>query len=196
MLAVAALGWYWPILSAMLSQTFSTRIHGALLGGGTAALATALGTLPILFSQNFSQRTYDSFLGFGAGVMLAATAFSLVLPAIAAATAQGASPMLASAIVGGGILLGAALILLLSQLPAHQFLSHSADAAVQFSLRRAWLFVAAVAVHNLPEGLAIGVAYGGIDTGQANTLATGIAIQDIPEGMVVALALRTVGYGK
>jgi ZIP family zinc transporter len=58
------------------------------------------------------------------------------------------------------------------------------------------LFVWAVALHNLPEGLAIGVAYGGVDLGKANSLATGISIQDVPEGLVVALALRTVGYGR
>jgi ZIP family zinc transporter len=63
-------------------------------------------------------------------------------------------------------------------------------------MKRAWLFVWAVALHNLPEGLAIGVAYGGIDVAKANSLATGISIQDVPEGLVVALALRTVGYGR
>ena len=65
----------------------SPNLRAALLGGGTAAAATALGTLPILFSQNFSKRTYDCFLGFGAGVMLGATAFSLVIPALAASKA-------------------------------------------------------------------------------------------------------------
>ena len=64
------------------------------------------------------------------------------------------------------------------------------------SLRRAWLFIWAVALHNLPEGLAIGVAYAGIDVEKANSLTTGISIQDVPEGLVVALALRTVGYGR
>ena len=63
-------------------------------------------------------------------------------------------------------------------------------------MTRAWLFVGAVAIHNLPEGLAIGVGYGGVDATKAHTLATGIAIQDIPEGLVVAIALRSVGYGR
>ena len=61
------------------------RMKGALLGGLFAACATALGTVPVLLSQRFSQRTYDSMLGFGAGVMLAASSFSLVIPALAAA---------------------------------------------------------------------------------------------------------------
>jgi ZIP family zinc transporter len=189
---VCAVGWY-----LFGHQDFATaRMQGALLGGGMAALATALGTLPILFSQNFSQRTYDSFLGFGAGVMLAAASFSLVVPAIVASKEQGASAMTASLMVGGGILLGSLLILLLARVPTHNLLDGAGSAEQQSSLRRAWLFVAAVALHNVPEGLAIGVAYAGIDVAQANSLATGVSIQDVPEGLVVALALRTVGYGK
>ena len=64
-------------------------MRGALIGGSIAALATALGTLPVLLSQQFSQRTYDTLLGFGAGVMLAASSFSLIIPALAAAKSQG-----------------------------------------------------------------------------------------------------------
>jgi ZIP family zinc transporter len=161
-----------------------------------AAAATALGTLPILLSQNFSNRTYDSFLGFGAGVMLGATAFSLVIPALAAAKAGGAGSWGASLSVGAGIMLGAALLLVLDRcistdgIPAHD------DPRTSHSLKRAWLFVWAVALHNLPEGLAIGVAYAGVEVEKANSLAAGISIQDVPEGLVVALALRTVGYGR
>lgn len=174
----------------------SPQMRGALLGGGTAALATALGTLPVLFAQKFSQRTYDGFLGFGAGVMLAATAFSLVIPALAVAKEQGAGAIGASAIVGGGILLGTALLLLLDRGTEGNNLAPAIDESVIYanSLRRAWLFVLAVALHNLPEGLAIGVAYAGVDVDKANMLATGISIQDVPEGLVVALALRSVGY--
>lgn len=177
-------------------QAFDASVHGALLGGATAALATALGTLPVLFSQNFSQRTYDGFLGFGAGVMLAATAFSLVIPAIGAAKGAGAGPFEASLTVGAGILLGMGLVLLLDRCVRHNAILDGVDPARSDSLKRAWLFVAAVAIHNLPEGLAIGVAYAGVDITKAHSLATGISIQDVPEGLVVALALRTVGYGR
>jgi ZIP family zinc transporter len=170
----------------------SATMHAALLGGATAAAATALGTLPVLFSQNFSKRSYDGFLGFGAGVMLGATAFSLVVPALAAARASGAGAWEASLLAGAGMLLGAGLILVLSRAAAPaQVLASDLRG---HSLRRAWLFVTAVALHNLPEGLAIGVAYAGIDIEKAHTLATGVSIQDVPEGLVVALALRTVGY--
>jgi len=174
----------------------SPNLRAALLGGGTAAAATALGTLPILFSQNFSKRTYDCFLGFGAGVMLGATAFSLVIPALAASKAGGAGNWGASLTVGAGIMLGATLLLLMGRFISTDGILDTEDARMSHSMRRAWLFVWAVALHNLPEGLAIGVAYGGIDLSKANSLATGISIQDVPEGLVVALALRTVGYGR
>jgi ZIP family zinc transporter len=178
----------------------SPNLRGALLGGGTAAAATALGTIPVLLSQNFSKRTYDCFLGFGAGVMLGATAFSLVIPALAASKAAGAGNWGASLQVGAGVMAGAALLLVLDRLvSADGILAQEEDgqaARMTHSMKRAWLFVWAVALHNLPEGLAIGVAYGGIDLSKANSLATGISIQDVPEGLVVALALRTVGYGR
>jgi ZIP family zinc transporter len=184
------------MLGSLVAQLMSAnlKMHAALLGGATAAAATALGTLPVLFSQNFSKRTYDGFLGFGAGVMLGATAFSLVIPALAAARASGAGPWEASLLAGTGIMLGAGAILLMGRaIEPAQVLENNAGAS---SLRRAWLFVTAVALHNLPEGMAIGVAYAGIDIEKAHSLTTGISIQDVPEGLVVALALRTVGYSR
>lgn len=170
-------------------------VRGALAGGMAAALATAAGTLPVLLAQGVSQRLYDAALGLGAGIMLAATAFSLVLPAIAASKAGGATPFGASVTVGGGIALGMAAVLLLGRIADHGAPAQPLPGAAM-PVRHAWLFVAAVAIHNLPEGLAIGVAYAGVDALKAHSLATGIAIQDIPEGLVVAMALRAVGYGR
>jgi ZIP family zinc transporter len=174
----------------------ASNLRAALIGGGTAAAATALGTIPVLLSQNFSKRTYDCFLGFGAGVMLGATSFSLVIPALAAAKAGGSGNWGASLSVGAGILLGAGLLLVLDRLITTDSILQPADTRNAHSLKRAWLFVWAVALHNMPEGLAIGVAYAGVDLAKANSLTTGISIQDVPEGLVVALALRTVGYGR
>lgn len=171
----------------------------ALTAGLWAAAATAVGTLPVLLAQNFSQRSYDAALGLGGGIMLAATSFSLVLPAINASKNAGASSAVASMTVGGGILIGMLLVMLLGYLVrSEHVLDHSAGAAGTdtTAMTRAWLFVGAVAIHNLPEGLAIGVGYGGVDAAKAHTLAMGIAIQDIPEGLVVAIALRSVGYGR
>lgn len=172
------------------------RVSGALLGGMMAALATALGTVPVLLSQQFSQRTYDTLLGFGAGVMLAASSFSLVIPALAAARAQGAGPWGAGSIVGMGILLGAALLLAIDRAVPHEHFVKGVEGPQAKALKRVWLFVMAISLHNLPEGLAIGVAFAGSDRVGAMALATGISIQDVPEGMVVALALRSVGYGR
>ncbi|MEG1054861.1 MAG: ZIP family metal transporter, partial [Janthinobacterium sp.] len=86
------------LLYALTAQLALHHAHlaPALIGGGMAAGATALGTVPVLLSHRFSQRSYDAFLGFGAGVMLAATAFSLVLPALSAARLHAATPLAAS----------------------------------------------------------------------------------------------------
>lgn len=180
-------------------ESLPPSVRGALSGGLAAAIATAAGTLPVLLARKVSQRLYDAALGLGAGIMLAATAFSLVIPAIAAGRAAGATPLNASLVAAGGIVLGMLAVVLLEytvNAKAALVSSQAGDEAAQRSVRRAWLFVAAVAIHNIPEGLAIGVAYAGVDTVKAHSLATGIAIQDIPEGLVVAMALRAVGYGR
>ncbi len=192
---ICAIGFF-VLLGSMVEQIMNAnpKMLAALMGGGTAAAATALGTLPVLFAQNFTKRTYDCFLGFGAGVMLGATAFSLVIPALAAAKTAGAGNWESSLMVGAGIMFGAGAILLLGRaVRTEGILSNEPD---KVSLRRAWLFVWAVALHNLPEGLAIGVAFAGIDVEKATSLATGVSIQDVPEGLVVALALHAVGYSR
>lgn len=172
----------------------AARVQAAVVAGSIAAGATALGTLPVLFAQRFSQRSYDCMLGFGGGVMLGATAFSLIVPALAASRAGGASPMWSSLTVGAGIIGGAVLILLLDRLVSDKSTRLAKRQAAGESVKHAWMFVGAVALHNVPEGLAIGVAYAGPSMESAQTLATAIALQDVPEGLVVALALRTVGY--
>lgn len=166
----------------------------ALLGGCVAAAATALGTLPALFIRTIAQRTQDTLFGFGAGVMLAASAFSLALPGIDAARSHGAGPWGAGAIVGASILLGAALLLLLNRVIPHEHFIKGPEGSSSQRLKRAWLFVFAICLHNLPEGLAIGVGFAGTDPERGLALATGIAIQDIPEGLVVAIALMATGY--
>jgi len=185
------------LIGALLDRLIAgdPRMTGALLAGLIAAGATALGTLPVLFSAHISQRTSDVMLGFGAGVMLAASAFSLVIPALDAAGAQGMGPWGAGTLVGAGVLGGSAMMLLVGQwMPSPALPSRPRGDLL--AIRRAWIFVIAISMHNVPEGLAIGVAFGGDDFEKARALATGISIQDIPEGLVVALALRTAGYGR
>jgi zinc transporter, ZIP family len=168
----------------------------ALLAGLGAAAATAIGTLPVLTRHELSDRALDALLGFGAGVMLAATAFSLLVPALGAAAALASSRLGASAIVAAGLLLGAALLLTLERLLPHEHFIKGVEGRRAARLRRVWLFVIAIALHNLPEGVAIGVAFAGTDAGAASALAVGISVQNVPEGLVVALALRGAGYGR
>ncbi len=175
-------------------------VWNAFLGGSVAAVATALGTVPVMFSQRLSERVQDTLFGFGAGVMLAACAFSLIIPGLEAAKAQnlaGGSPWAAGSVIGLSILLGGAVLMLMDKLLPHEHFikgREGMDGEAVRKLRRTWLFVFAIARHNLPEGLAIGVGYAGNDGLRGNALATGIAIQDVPEGLVVAVALLAAGY--
>jgi ZIP family zinc transporter len=172
------------------------KVRGAFWGGMMAFAATALGTLPVLLAQRFSQRVFDTMLGFGAGVMLAASAFSLIIPALAAARDQGAGRWEAGLIVSAGVLGGAMLLLVTDRLVPHEHFVKGREGPASKALRRSWLFVLSIVLHNIPEGLSIGVAFGGTQDLGARALATGISIQDVPEGMVVAMALRGVGYGR
>ena len=117
-----------------------------------AALATALGTLPVLLSHQFSQRTYDTLLGFGAGVMLAASSFSLIIPALASARLQGASAWGTGGIVGAGIMVGALFLMGVDRLVPHEHFIKGREGREARALKRVWLFVLAIGLHNLPEG--------------------------------------------
>ena len=185
------LGQAWSLL---YSDAVAMR---ALLGGSAAALATALGTLPVLLSQRLSERVQDTLFGFGAGVMLAASAFSLVIPGLQAASESGVfggGAWAAGGVIGAAILAGAIALLALDMLLPHEHFVKGREGAGARTLRRTWLFVIAIALHNLPEGLAIGVGYAGNDGMRADALAMGIAIQDVPEGLIVAAALLAAGY--
>ena len=127
--------------------------------------------------------------------MLAASSFSLIVPALASAKAQGAGSL-----VGDGVLAGALFLIAIKRLVPHGRFIKGLGGLSALAMKRAWLFVLAISLHNLPEGLAIGMAYDGTDPVAALALATGISIQDVPEGVAVAvavavaLALRSVGY--
>ena len=170
------------------------HVRAALTAGGVAALATALGAVPIVVVKRLGERVNDSLLGFSAGVMLAATCFSLIVPALdeaAGGTGGGWGPSLT---VGGGLLLGVIFLLVAERLTPHaHFIGPDGDARAARRVRRLWLFVFAILLHNVPEGLALGVAAAGEDADRAAALTTGISIQNVPEGLVVALALVSAG---
>jgi ZIP family zinc transporter len=160
------------------------------------AAATGAGALPVLVAQHISARVQDAMLGFGAGVMLAATAFSLIVPGIAAGEALTGSHAWAAGIVAFGVTAGGVAMLALDRMLPHEHFIKGVEGAQRQDLKRIWLFVLAIAIHNVPEGLAVGVGFGTENSAAGVALALGIGIQNIPEGLVVALALITVGYSR
>jgi ZIP family zinc transporter len=171
-----------------------TPMGQALAGSAVAALATALGALPALFISQISVRWGDIMLGFGAGVMAAAASFSLILPGIAAGADVLGSRPAGAILVAAGLVLGALFLLLADKVVPHEHVQLGRHGPEWVHLRRVWLMVFAIALHNFPEGMAIGVGFSGSDLSVGIPLTAAIAIQDIPEGLVVAVALRTVAY--
>lgn len=184
-------------LAALLAQTVDgvdtvdLPMSDALAGGAMAATATALGAVPLLVMRRIRAGVQGMLLGFGAGVMLAASVFSLLLPAFAAAQAQGASGTSAALLVAAGLGVGAAVLLAMDRALPHEHAPGGPRSG-----KAVWLFVFAIAVHNIPEGLAIGVASGVDGSGSGNAVATGISLQNVPEGLIVAIALVTAGYSR
>ena len=168
-------------------------ILAALHAGLAAAGATAAGALPALFLRRLTPRIEDTLLGFGAGIMLCAAGLALIHPALVGARELGANGWGSGALVGAAILLGAGLIMAMERALPHEHFIKGAEGHAPERVARAWLFVFAICLHNLPEGLAMGAAYAA-GTEQGTALATGIVIQDLPEGLVVALALLATGY--
>ena len=172
------------------------RLLRALQGGAICALGTALGAVPVLVIRRMPQVLSDTLLGFGAGVMLAATAFSLIVPGISAVEGLGLSPWVASGLISFGIMLGAFGLFLVDR----KVSGVSPDRLVGTLERpviapRIWLFVFAIIAHNIPEGMAVGVSAGG-GMPEADSLAMGIALQDVPEGLVIALVLAGAGMSR
>jgi ZIP family zinc transporter len=154
-------------------------------------LATGFGALPALLFKNVSNKTLYLMLGGAAGVMLAATACSLIVPGIQAGNQLW--PGLGVYVVAAGVLVGAVFLVLAdSWLPYERFLGESGETFD--SLRKIWLFIAAIVMHNLPEGMAVGVSFGSGDWHNGVALAIAIGLQNIPEGLAVAMPLVALGY--
>lgn len=176
-----------------LQNTEQSNIRYALLGGAAGFAATSLGALLAIALRSVSQRSQDCMLGFAAGMMLAASAFSLILPGLDAARELFGSAPAAAATVSLGLGLGVLLMLGLDYFTPHEHPASGAFGPEHQRINRVWLFVFAIILHNLPEGMAIGVGFAEGDLSVGLTLATAISIQDIPEGLAVALALRAIG---
>ncbi|MBB3104867.1 ZIP family metal transporter [Azomonas macrocytogenes] len=169
------------------------NLHYAIYGGVAGFACTALGAFMAIPMRRIGIRVQDTMLGFAAGMMLAASSFSLILPGIDAAKGITGGGISAAATVVLGLTLGVLLMLGLDRLTPHEHESTGPCGPDAGRINRVWLFVLAITLHNLPEGMAIGVGFADSDFNVGIPLATAICIQDIPEGLAVAMALRTTG---
>lgn len=198
-LAVAALLIAVLVVQSMVELFYhgsSSALRLAFLGGCAGFAATALGALPALLLRVLPQRLEDTLMGMGAGMMLAATTFSLLQPGLDAGTLILGNALSGTAIVVLGMGFGVLLMLGLEQFTPHEHESTGPIGPGHTRYSRMWLFVFAIALHNLPEGMAVGVAFSQGSLSAGLPLAVAIALQDIPEGLVVALALRSIGHAR
>lgn len=171
-------------------------ILAGCLGSLAAGMATGVGAAGVFFVRTLSAKVQDVLLSLAAGIMLAATFFSLLLPGLEAGEAQFGSEGAAVAIVSFGVLAGAVALWALHHALPHEHFETGREGPDARALQRIWLFVIAISVHNLPEGMAVGVGFGGGDLTRGTSLATGIGLQNVPEGLAVAVALMSVGYSR
>ena len=155
--------------------------------------ATVIGALIGFIFQKIPHKWNDAIMGFAAGVMLAAAIIGLILPA---AEIVGKSGIW---VVGLGLLTGAVFLNLMDKVTPHLHHISGVDEEEHknnHDLNKVLLFVMAIGIHNLPEGLAAGMAFGGGDVGNALSVAVGIAIQNIPEGMIIISPMLLAGIKK
>ena len=174
-----------PILQALIATTFTWGI-------------TLLGALVVCFFKEVNKKALNTILGFSAGVMIAASFWSLLLPSIELSEELG---YIAWGLPALGFILGG-LFVLLSDKFLDKTLSDK-NSIKKDSLKRSILLVSAITLHNIPEGMSIGVAFGGISSGVSGMtligaimLAVGIGIQNFPEGAAVSLPLRKEGFSR
>lgn len=176
----------------MIPQWFAdlSRLQQAALGGIGTWFLTLLGTIPVLFVRTVNRRLMDGMMGAAGGIMVAAACWSLLVPALE---------------VGGvaevvlGMLLGVAVLYVMDQVIPHlhsEFPEEAHREGPRVAWRRSALLMAAITIHNFPEGLAVGLGFGSGDLGRAVVLAVGIGLQNVPEGLAIALPLRRDGMGR
>lgn len=158
-----------------------------------AGLATGAGALPALFFKNVPDKVLNTMLGGAAGVMLAATSFSLIIPGIE--HGDQIWPGFGVYVVVSGMLFGAIVLDRIDKWLPHEHFVMGREGPSS-SLKKIWLFVIAITIHNFPEGLAVGVGFGGGDVAAGTKLAIGIGLQNMPEGLAVAMPLLGLGYSR
>ena len=177
------------------------ELYFALLGTGFTCLATVLGAAMVFFFKNdMGQGTQKAFLGFAAGVMIAASVWSLLLPAMEMAEAQGKNPLLP---VCGGFAIGGAFLMVLDRIMPHLHIGSEEPEGLPAHLKRTTMIVLAITLHNIPEGMAVGLAFSvaAQDSSAAAlpgavALAIGMGLQNFPEGAAVSLPMRSQGVSK
>ena len=178
-----------PIMQALVATTFTWFL-------------TALGASLVFLMKNMSRKVLDGMLGFTGGVMIAASFWSLLAPSIEISEYQGLIPWLPPAI---GFVTGALFLFSLDKFLPHLHINFkpSEKEGIETNWHRTTLLVLAITLHNIPEGLAVGVAFGavaadlpGAEMGAAIALAIGIGIQNFPEGTAVAMPLRRQGVSR
>jgi ZIP family zinc transporter len=175
-----------PVLQALVATCFTWFL-------------TALGAAGVFFTKTISKKILDTMLGFAAGVMIAASYWSLLAPALEMSEGMNLPVWFPAAV---GFLLGAVFLRLIDMVLPHLHLFAPIEEAegISTTWKRTTLLILAITLHNIPEGLAVGVAFGAVAANipaatlpAAIALAVGIGIQNFPEGMAVALPLRREG---
>ena len=164
-------------------------------------LGTMLGSAFVFFMNDaMSVRLQKTLLGFASGVMVAASVWSLLIPAMEMEAAKGAWAVLPAAL---GFLLGMGFLLLIDELTPHLHIGTDKPEGMRSHLSRTAMLALAVTIHNLPEGMAVGVVFAGADSGTASislasaiAVALGIAIQNIPEGAIISMPMRAAGNSR
>lgn len=171
-------------------------VRNGFMASLAAGLATGAGAAPILLVRKISQKAQDATMGFGAGVMLAAAMFSLILPGLAVAARQTANALLGALLVAAGVVAGGLVLWAADRLTPHRHFVKGAEGPAALRIKQTWLFVFAIALHNFPEGLAVGVAANDVTPALGVSVAMAIGLQNMPEGLIVALALAALGYAR
>ena len=163
---------------------------------------TALGSATVFLFKSLNKRTLNTMLGFAAGVMIAASYWSLLKPAIEMSESSGGLPWLPAVV---GFLSGGAFLLAIDKILPHLHMGLDIKNAegIKTSWQRSTLLILAITLHNIPEGLAVGVAFGALGEsmspaalGSAIALAFGIGLQNFPEGAAVSIPLRREGFSR